>query len=180
MHDTWLDITNLPAEGQEFTFDDQGLWTGPWRELGMSGKGPVEADPVRATIRIFPGDDGWMATGTLSGTVRMVCDRCASPAEYRLEHDIEAFAPRPGRGSDEDEGESVRIRVSGAKVELDVGALLWEEFVLALPVKPLCRTECAGLCPHCGADRNEAPCDCEDDQGDPRMAVFRGLKVDKN
>jgi len=178
MNDAWLDITNLPAEGREFTFSDQGLWTGPWRELGMSGNGPSGSGPMEARLRITPGEDGWLITGTLTGTVDMVCDRCTGRARYGLEHGIEAFVQRPGRGPGDDE--EPRIRVTGSKVELDVGSLLWEELLLALPVKPLCKADCAGLCPHCGADRNQDPCDCAEDKGDPRMAVFRGLKVSGN
>ncbi len=178
MNETWLDITDLPPEGREFTFDDQGLWTGPWRELGMPGDGPSATEPLSATLRVIPGDGGWLVTGSLSGMVSMVCDRCAKPTGFTLDHAVEAFEQRPGQGADETD--EPRIRVTGSKVELDVGALLWEEFVLALPLKPLCKDGCAGLCPHCGADRNETPCDCGNDEGDQRMAVFRGLKVSDN
>ncbi len=180
MNDTWLDITNLPAEGQEFIFTDPGLWSGPWREIGMPGDGPSESTPMEARLRITPGEDGWLVTGSMTGAVDLICDRCAGRAVYALDHDIETFAQRPGRAPKDDNGEDTRIRVTRSKVELDVAALLWEEFLLALPVKPLCKAECAGLCPTCGADRNEGPCDCAGDNGDPRMAVFRGLKVSDN
>ena len=54
---------------------------------------------------------------------------------------------------------------------------LWEEFSLALPVKPLCRPDCRGLCPECGKNLNEGACGCSRDSGDPRLAALRQLKV---
>ena len=44
--------------------------------------------------------------------------------------------------------------------ELDLGELMREQFVLALPMKPLCREACKGLCPQCGTNLNKATCDC--------------------
>ena len=50
------------------------------------------------------------------------------------------------------------IRVVGD--EVDTEPLVAEQVLLALPMKPLCKAECAGLCPTCGADRNVEPCQC--------------------
>ena len=47
---------------------------------------------------------------------------------------------------------------------------------LALPVKPLCREECAGLCPRCGADRNAGACGCPEPEGDSPFAVLKSLR----
>ncbi len=60
---------------------------------------------------------------------------------------------------------------------LDMGALLWEEFVLTLPTKPLCKNNCKGVCPKCGKNLNEGICACEDEGSDPRFAVLRNLKI---
>jgi uncharacterized protein len=49
------------------------------------------------------------------------------------------------------------------------------ETTLALPMKPLCRADCQGLCPACGANRNVAPCTCAPKPPDPRLAVLRDL-----
>jgi uncharacterized protein len=60
--------------------------------------------------------------------------------------------------------------------EIDLGELLREQFYLALPMKPLCREDCQGLCPVCGTNRNTAPCDCKTDWVDPRMEALRNLR----
>jgi uncharacterized protein len=63
---------------------------------------------------------------------------------------------------------------------LDLNAICWEEFVLALPVVPLCSEDCKGLCPACGANLNVENCFCRRDEGDPRFSVLRGVVLRKS
>jgi uncharacterized protein len=58
---------------------------------------------------------------------------------------------------------------------LDLGELMHEQFVLALPMKPLCGEGCKGLCQQCGTNLNKASCDCAPAWKDPRMAGLEGL-----
>jgi uncharacterized protein len=53
-----------------------------------------------------------------------------------------------------------------------------EQMYLALPMKPLCRDDCRGLCPTCGANLNLAACGCKNEWEDPRLAVLRKLKTE--
>ena len=69
------------------------------------------------------------------------------------------------------------LRRRGKVLELDGGSLLWEQYLLALPVKPLCDENCQGLCPRCGAPLRDGPCGCSEESGDPRLAVLKNLKV---
>ena len=63
--------------------------------------------------------------------------------------------------------------------ELDLGAWARDAFALAMPSKVLCRPDCAGLCPECGANLNEAgPEHGHDAPPDPRWAKLRELKLD--
>jgi uncharacterized protein len=52
--------------------------------------------------------------------------------------------------------------------------LVEEQLLLELPMKPLCRPDCLGLCPRCGTDRNSDPCDCRD-EADERLAKLKSL-----
>lgn len=61
--------------------------------------------------------------------------------------------------------------------EIDVSPLMLEQIVLALPTRPLCADTCRGLCPRCGCNRNVQSCGCAVEEGDPRLAVLRGLRV---
>ena len=61
--------------------------------------------------------------------------------------------------------------------EIDLTPLIQEQVMLALPTRPLCHENCRGLCPSCGVDLNKETCACSTSAADPRMAIFRTLKV---
>ena len=61
---------------------------------------------------------------------------------------------------------------------LDLAPQIWETLLLLFPSKVLCREDCAGLCPRCGADLNEGPCSCGGEELDPRLEVLRGIKLE--
>ena len=58
---------------------------------------------------------------------------------------------------------------------LDLGEAVRQSALASLPMKPLCHSDCAGLCPHCGVNLNEVRCQCQEDEGDPRWAPLRQL-----
>jgi len=104
---------------------------------------------------------------TLSGP----CMRCLKPAERALEIDSREV-DRPGEGE-----ELESPYVAGEKLDLEAWA--HDAFALASPAKVLCRDDCAGLCPICAADLNEAPADHSHEQPpDPRWQKLRELKLD--
>jgi uncharacterized protein len=173
---TWLPLTNIPAEGRELAFDDQGLWTGPCEEFGMPCR---ITEPIRAGLFVLPQKRGVYLRGRLTGKVVLPCDRCTEDVAVDLDQAFELVDELPaeeaGPGA---EAEHTWLRRTGEGLELDVAGLLWEQFVLALPLKPLCDELCKGLCPSCGVNLNAGPCTCAREGGDPRMAALRGLKID--
>ena len=60
--------------------------------------------------------------------------------------------------------------------EIDLRSLLREVVALAIPVQPLCKDECLGLCPRCGADRNRETCDCEAERPASPFAALEALR----
>ena len=63
---------------------------------------------------------------------------------------------------------------------IDLGEVVREHVALQLPMKPVCRDDCRGLCPQCGANWNEGTCDCRPDDMDPRLAVLRSWKAEES
>ena len=59
--------------------------------------------------------------------------------------------------------------------EIDLGQLVLEQFYLAVPMKPLCRESCRGLCPECGTNLNTGTCSCVREWVDPRLESLRAL-----
>lgn len=172
MPEYWIALNDIPADGREFSFEDQTLWNQAWNEFEV----PVEAvRPMVADVHIQPQGDGAILRGTLKGAVSIACDRCTSPYEVAVEETFDSFEDMP-QSADESDGE-IRVRDTGGSLELNIWAVLWEQFVLALPVKPLCSEECKGLCPGCGKNLNSEKCECESPDGDPRLALFRNLKI---
>jgi uncharacterized protein len=63
--------------------------------------------------------------------------------------------------------------------QIDLNELMREQFYLALPMKPLCREDCEGLCAQCGTNLNTGRCDCQSEWVDPRLAALRELKTNR-
>jgi len=172
MIELWTSLQDIPAEGQEFQFTDQSLWTGPMEEFGVGGK---IGRPFEASMFITPQDQGFLVTGSFSGSLVLPCGRCAEESEHPVEGEFDSFE-EPGESADPLVDES-RLRVVKGVPELDVAGYLWEQFLLALPDRPLCSDDCKGLCPTCGINKNQGSCACAQESGDPRLAVLRNLKL---
>ncbi|MDR1947065.1 MAG: DUF177 domain-containing protein [Desulfovibrio sp.] len=86
----------------------------------------------------------------------------------------------PAAGFTTDTDESViRVAPFGRGIEINPATLAWEEFSLALPIKPLCREDCMGLCPVCGKNRNMENCACGTDRTGPCQAALSAFKAKK-
>src|SRR5205823_926988 len=113
--------------------------------------------------------------GRLAARVPLHCGRCLEPYSVRVHSDVDArFVPSPaGRGEEQQElgADDLETDVYDNGV-LDLDALLETETSLGLPMKPLCRDDCRGLCPVCGNNRNVTACACEERTPDPRWAAL--------
>jgi uncharacterized protein len=106
------------------------------------------------------------ATGEVTAPWEGECRRCLAIVEGTLTADVkEVFEAHPV------EGETYPLEHD----EVDLEPLARETVVLELPQAPLCREDCQGLCPECGADRNEGTCSCAPPI-DPRWAVLDELR----
>jgi DUF177 domain-containing protein len=155
--------------------DEQGL-----RIDDVQALGPVFPDPSwrleSVALEVEPDGVDVFVRGRLTATVPQTCGRCleAFPAHLDAALDVR-LVPKPS-GAD-----SVELGADDLDVdfydndELDVTRVVENEATLALPMKPLCREDCRGLCPACGANRNVAPCTCDPRPPDPRLAALRDL-----
>lgn len=123
---------------------------------------------------------------TIKGDFEVLCARCLDPLQQHVEQRFDLIF-RPA-GADSDMAER---SISEAETEIgyyETSGLLLEDAVreqvlLSLPDRSLCREDCKGLCPHCGANLNETSCSCGEEQVDPRWAALKGLEgfsVDKS
>lgn len=113
--------------------------------------------------------------GTVKTAVFLNCHRCLK--EYRYEIDVPwelFFVNKRGGNFDPPEDEEAEI-IPFSKEEIDLAEPLQEDIILSLPIRWLCREDCPGLCPVCGADKATTQCDCQVDDIDPRLAVLKDL-----
>jgi len=176
MVENWIGLTNLPAHGREFSFDDQDVWRELWREFHCEFDAVT---PMVSTLTIVPQPDGYLVQGRIVGSVKAVCNRCLEEAVVEIEHEFDTFEAHEDMESEE--GEESHLRNTDSGWELNTAALLWEEFLLAMPEKILCADTCLGLCPHCGKNRNLEHCVCSnlDDQS-PLARALQGVKIKTN
>ncbi len=115
--------------------------------------------------------------GALAARVPLVCGRCLEPFPLTVTSAVDTrFVPSPrGRAEERELGADDLETDTYDNDLIDIGALVVTETTLGMPMKPLCREDCRGLCPVCGGNRNVAPCACQPKAADPRWATLKGL-----
>lgn len=127
-------------------------------------------DFLRGDVEFLRTDKGIFAEGRLHTQVQLQCARCletfAQPLTIHLKDQF-SLSPKPS-----EEGPVFPIAENGV---LDLTAALREHILLGLPMQPLCRPDCRGLCDQCGQNLNEGPCECQRETIDSRLAVLKKL-----
>lgn len=131
-------------------------------------------DPVRLDAVIESVVDGMLVRGVLTADIGLACARCLRPVTHAARVDVVELFANPAALDDEDEVEEGYELV---EAQLDVATLLRDALASAIPYRPLCAPDCAGLCAVCGQDLNEAVCGCEDNDIDPRWEALRDLRL---
>ena len=120
--------------------------------------------------------------GRLEGSIGASCSRCLKDFSFKMDCPFEfMLIPDPvtlPRGAEELSRGELGLSFYSTE-EIDLAPLIMEQVMLALPTRPLCAEDCRGLCSRCGADLNRETCGCSANASDPRMALFRTLKVDR-
>jgi uncharacterized protein len=128
-------------------------------------------EPVHVDAELESVSDGILATGAVEARWRSECRRCLAEVTGRARGEFqELFEP------DAREGETYPLQHE----HIDLEPLARETLLLELPLAPLCRPECRGLCSVCGADLNRARCMCPPAAGDPRWAALDPLRDELN
>ncbi len=124
------------------------------------------AGPVSVDLGLEGVAEGLVVRGGLRGPIELRCNRCLNT--WRDELDGELVLHVTG----EPDEEGVAVTSEGT---LDLEEVVHDEVALALPLAPLCRPECAGLCPTCGTDLNTDPCSGHEEATDSPFAALKHL-----
>jgi len=101
------------------------------------------------------------------------CARCLKEAVLHVHAEQQEFAPTAQGGWEETE-----LSVFIKDLVVDLSGLVREAVVLALPAQIVCTPDCKGLCPQCGKELNEGPCECKEDEIDDRWSKLKDVKFD--
>jgi uncharacterized protein len=135
--------------------------------------------PVELAFDIYKDKAQFRLVGRVQTTLELPCSRCLEPlvwpvnASFDLRYQPKAMNRGEGEREIEDDDLSTAFYENDT---IDLGQLMREQFYLSLPMKPLCREECLGLCPQCGTNLNRGRCACTREWDDPRFAALRSLR----
>jgi uncharacterized protein len=149
--------------------------------LGVAVLGVPEGSALELDLRLESVVEGVLVSGTVTSTVTGECVRCLDPVSRHLEVDVQELWTHQSRdagrsapaGEEADETDELP-RLDGDLLDLE--PVLRDAVVLALPLQPLCRDDCPGLCSECGARLADDPGHAHD-TADPRWAALEQLQV---
>jgi uncharacterized protein len=163
-------------------------------EIGLNETDERVAGPLSVNLELRRQDDAVTVAGTLDGTAVRQCVRCLADYEDALyislyadylrqvqatfkkggtskRADGKASPDRQNRAGEDADEQDELYYYQGE--QLDLTPMLREQIILAAPMQPLCKEDCAGLCPRCGQNLNDRRCTCEPE---PMNSPFRILR----
>lgn len=139
------------------------------------------ASAVRLAFDVFRDGTTYRLVGQTGAELELTCSRCLETFRLPVDAPFDLLylphAKNTGEGEIEVEDEDLNTAYYRDE-EIDLGQLVREQFYLALPMKPLCRDGCRGLCPECGTNLNMAECRCQRAWVNPRLEGLRSLVRD--
>ena len=138
------------------------------------------AAPVALAFDIFKDKQQFRLVGRVQTILELTCSRCLEPFTLPVDQTFDLRYHPHVENTGEGEREIEEDDLTTAFYEndqIDLDHLMREQFYLALPMKPLCRESCQGLCVVCGTNLNRETCSCKRDWEDPRLAALRELKL---
>jgi uncharacterized protein len=136
---------------------------------------PLPAQPVAVAGRLSSAGPGrYYFSGRLDGVATGECRRCLNDVRVDVSEEVNLFFMETGvEGAEDDDSETYLIDPRAHAI--DLRPAVREHWLLSAPAYALCREDCKGLCPTCGADLNAGPCACARD-ADSRWDALRKLR----
>lgn len=155
----------------ELSFDE--------RELEIGEVTFLFPQRVRVEVAITNTGEGLLVQGSLLGEAKTSCSRCLVDAEVPIDIKIQEEVLSVDEIEVSDSA-GLPDQYSHDGDSIDLAPMVEQALIIDLPSAPLCKTDCSGLCPICGIDRNLEQCDCETERTDPRWDALNSLKQGMN
>jgi len=133
--------------------------------------------PVDLAVDVARDEQKVRLVGQLTTAIECDCGRCleAFPVPVAAKLDL-VFLPASEIAEGDRETAEADFGVAYFKDDtIDLGEVMREQFYLAVPMKPLCREDCKGLCAVCGINKNRETCTCQVEWTDPRLEPLKRL-----
>lgn len=158
-------------------------------DIALTADHATFPNPIHTSVKVTRMQEDVLVQGTTETTARMPCSRCLEPVDIPLRGAFETlFVPREradAEGPERREQDWGDQRVSFyAANTVDLSDEVAHTLRLELPMRPLCKEECAGLCSSCGKDLNQGPCGCEPEEPtdvwEPLRKLVEGNQEEEN
>ena len=185
----------MTRDGLEPTLSDGSVWIDlrgiqeGTHSLVLDGRGAAlaveeEAERVLRGFR-FDGEVTWdgrdyRVRGSLTGDLESACDRCLTRFVRPVTGEVAVRAVPPDAPEGGESSPEEAVVPLGTDRRLDLAGPMRGAVLLEVPIKNVCRDDCAGICPVCGTNRNLESCGCETSSGDSRWEALRGLSYPKD
>jgi uncharacterized protein len=163
-----VNVSGIPEEGLQQEAD-----------LPIIIDNKTKPDIAHVFIKVFRFGKRVLVDGSVKISVALKCGRCLKEALLPLDIAFkEEYIPAEDIIGESEQELSDRDLDLGfySNDELDIKEIVKEQVLLSVPMKPLCRDDCRGLCPVCGKDLNEGACKCRKEEIDPRLAPLAKFK----
>lgn len=164
-----INLTRLklrPRQSESFYLEEQG------NNDYFQGMGFTFLDKIVVDLQVENTGQMFLARGNVKTLLGLPCSRCLKDTSIAIETDIELTMVRAGSAGKPD-AEDETIIFQGDMVDINVP--VHEAIFMAIPIIPLCQTDCRGLCPICGQDLNQGQCSCLQKEIDPRWEKLKNL-----
>jgi uncharacterized protein len=175
-----IKIDRIPPGGLAVDFLLEPAWLkeiAEERPLGFVPSGPLDVQGELSRT-----GEGILFRGIVRGKIRLDCGRCLESFLESLNESVSAewrLVSAPSKSADQDGGLQIEDLDTGQIQEgtVDLGERILEEVILTIPIQPLCREACLGLCPICGENKNINPCSCKAKEGSSPFSVLKKFQV---
>ncbi len=149
-------------------------------EAGTVSWGPADdalSSPIDVDLHLDSVVEGILVRGALTFELQLPCARCLEPQTETHHVQVAELFEDPAKRDNDDEADP-GYEIIDDRTAIDLEVLLRDAVLMDLPVRTLCRADCQGLCPTCGANRNETDCGHRpEDEPDPRWAKLAELDL---
>lgn len=177
-----IDVSGLLGKsGNRERYD--GTWTTD--ELGLDNELYSIEDSIEVSLFLHNAQGIVEVEGSYQGILHYYCNRCLKDLRESLDNEVEARFYPPERDVSEvlaETDQENRYVGNYSKDEtVDVGKVIREDLVLNRPMQVLCRNDCKGLCPECGANLNEEDCGHDTEENvDPRLSKLQEIDLSQD